>query len=285
MTDSRFSDEALDKRIENILHDKLGHFLEDISFRIGQAREVEARNLGQGSGKVYAEDLNLRDRHMITGYTMTNNSPSAGYVAWTDLHVVYNGTDTTITNGNSNKKYLWWSPTVTPTVLQSSDTKPVLGVGEVLLFTNTAGTHKVMLSDTNASLPSVLANGAVDTSSIIANAVTTNEIGPGAVTSTELGNNAVIAAKILDGAVTTLKIGNKAVTTTQLGDNAVTSGQLGGNAVTAGKIASGAINNSNVFVTGIVNSNAIGDQQVTTSKLPPGAVDATKLNVLRHFLF
>lgn len=214
----------LDQRIENILHDKLSHFLTDIDFRIKQAYEVTGRagNGAQVKGKVFAEDLNLIGRHMITGYTITNDSPSAGSIAWGDLHMVYSGQNYDIANGNTALKYAWWSSTVTPTVLQTSNTKPVLATGEVLLFMNNAGKAKVMLSDTNASMPSILSDGAVDTGAILANAVT----------GTQIIGNAITSNKISDGAIS--RAG-------QLGNNTVTNGSILANAVTGTEILAGSV--------------------------------------------
>ena len=256
---------SLDKRIERVLEDRLNHYLSDISFRISQAYDVESRADGAGR-KVYAEDLNLPGRAFLTGYVVTNNSPTAGSIAWADVHMVYNGTDTLITNGSTANMYVWWSPITTPTVLQTSNTKPVLANGEVLLFQNIAGTHKVMLSDTNASLPNVLANGSVDTGAIIAKAVTTTALNDNAVTSGQLANNAVIAGKINAGAINA----STAFTT-----GVVNSAALGPDSVISGKVADGAIDHSAIFTTGVVNAAAVGT----------GAVGPTKLNILRHVLY
>jgi hypothetical protein len=223
LTDT-FSSTELDKRIENILHDKLAHFLTDIDFRIQQAYDIVDRSVSTGiaKGKVYAEDLNLIGRHMITGYTITPNSPGAGSIAWANLHMVYNGTNYDITDGNTALKYVWWSSTTTPTVLQTSNTKPVLQTGEVLLFMNVVGVPKVMLSDTNASMPSILSDGAVDTGSILANAVG----------STQINANAITSAKLADGAI---------ARSTQLAANTVTNAAILANAITGTEILAGSV--------------------------------------------
>lgn len=266
----------LENKIEQILQDKFAHILEDISFRIGQAYELIGRTGEVASfGKVFAEDLNLQDRHFITGYTVTPNSPGAGQIAWLDLHIVYNGADNLITNGNTALKYAWWSPTTTPTVLQSSNTKPILAAGEVLLFVNNGGTPIVMLSDTNASLPKALADGAVDASAILANAVTSSAIMTGAVGSAQLGANAVTTPAIATGAVTSVGLGANAVTNTAIATGAVASAQLGANAVTAVAVANSAISRASQFVGGVVDASALGANAVTSVKLADGAVVRT----------
>ena len=266
---------SLEKRVENILHDRLGHMLADVDFRIQQAYSIAGRGAGHG-GTVYAEDLNIPGRHFMTGYTVTNNSPSAGYVAWTDLHMVYQGVDTLLTNGNSNKKYLWWSPTVTPTVLQSSDTKPTLAAGEVLLFMNTAGIHKVMLSDTNSSMPSLVADSTIDSDAINGRAIGQAQLGLLAVDSTILAGNAVTVGKINAGAI------NSA---TLFANTPVTSAVLATGAVIAGKIGAGGISASNQFAANVVDTNSIKPGNVTATEIANGGVTPSKLNILRHVLY
>lgn len=266
---------ALDKRIENILHDKLAHFLTDIDFRISQANAIVDRGTTAGAreGKVYAEDLNLIGRHFLTGYTITANTPAAGSIAWANLHVVYNGVDTTLTDGNTALKYAWWSPTTTPTVVQVSNTKPVLAAGEVLLFVNTGGTPKVMLSDTNQSLPSVLGDASVDSGAIIANAVTTAAIATNAVTSNELAANAVTAGQLADGAVTRVaQLAANVVTSAAIADNAITSTEILANAVTSAKVADGAVNRAAMLSGAIIGSTNVIANAITSAALADGAV-------------
>lgn len=315
----------LDQRIKSALKEILDPYLEDITFRIGQAYEVEARAAGGGRGTVFAEDLNLPNRHHITGYTVTNNSPAAGSIAWADLNMVYAGQKYAITNGNTALKFVWWSPTTTPTALQSSNTKPTLAVGEVLLFTNVAGTHKVMLSDTNASMPGVLSDGTVDSGSIIANAVTStaildgavttgkmpdnaittakintgavtaNELGSNAVTDTKIATGAVTGTKILDGAVGGTKITDGAIATAKLADGAVTTAKLPDNAITSTKILDGAVTSTELgsnavtsakLADGAVSTAAkLADGIVSATKVADGAVTATKMNIMRHMIW
>jgi hypothetical protein len=266
--------EQLENKIEEIVQRRFAHILEDISFRIGQQYELAARNAnGVGvTGKVFAEDLKLLDRHFITGYTVTANSPAAGSIAWTDLHIVYNGQNYDITNGNTAMKYAYWSPTTTPTVLLTNNTKPNLATGEVLLFMNNGGTPVVMLSDTNASLPKALADGTVDSGAILANAVTNAAIATGAVNSASLAANAVTTNAIASGAVTSTGLAANAVTANAIATGAVGTAQIGANAVTSGSIANGAIVRETQINTGVVGANSLAANAVTATKLADGAV-------------
>lgn len=250
--------------IREVVLAEAGHVLKDVEFRVGQAYEVERRTAAgepAGTGKVYAEDLAVM-RHQITGYTVTANSPTAGKIAWASVHVVYNGTDYTITDGNTDKKYAWFDATTSTTVLQVSDTKPTLTGNAALLFINNGG---VPLDVLNSSIAGAVMDNAVDSGALQANAVT----------STAIASNAVVAGKINAGAVNnsnifaqnvvnTNAIASGAVTTTELGAGAVTDVKLGDNAVTSAKIGAGA---------------------VIAGKIGVGAVTTAKLNVLRHLLY
>ena len=281
---NRRSNKSLDRRVENILHDKLAHFLDDISFRIGQQYELAARTNGTARGTVYAEDLHVKDRAFLTGYTLTNNSPSAGSIAWTDLHVVVDGVDYLITNGSTALKFVAFKKPATPPVGGAStalvsyafDAKPVLAEGDVLLFVNESGVARNMLSDTNATLPRVVATNSIDTDAIAANAVTSTEIGANAVTAGKINAGAINASNLFTGAI---------IPGANLVADSVTSTQLGNNAVTGNELASGAINNSNKFAANVVDSTAIKDSAVTALQLGTGAVSATKLSIMRHVMY
>jgi hypothetical protein len=308
MNDKLVTTDALEQKIDAILHDRFAHILEDISFRINQAYTLIERTATDATDKikVFAEDLNIKDRVYLTGYAVTNNSPVAGSIAWTDLHVVYNGADTTVTNGNTANKYVWWSA-ATPTVLQSNVNKPTLNPGDVLLFTNEGGTHKVMLSDTNQSLPIVVGNLSVDTGALQNKAVDGNKIDdltikagniaptaitagkiapsaidvanifkPGVIDNTAIGASAVGAGKLAAGAVSSsANFATNVVTNAAIAPAAITAAELSSNAVTSTAIAPGAIASSAQLATNVVTSGALVNN----------AVSASKLSIMRHLLY
>lgn len=268
---------AADVAVEKFL-EKIAPVLEDVSFRIEQAYEVASR-VDAGRGKVFAEDLNLLGKHFITGYAVTANSPSAGSIAWTDVHIVYDGTDFSIENGNTNLKFVWWSPITTPTKFQMSNTKPTLAAGEVLVFTNNSGQPLNMLSDTNQSLPGQVANGAIDSGAIIANAVGAAQLADGSVGSAAIGANAVVSGKIADGAVNRAGvIAANTVTSTQIADNAVVAAGIAANAVTAAKVADGAVSRAGVLAANVVTSASVANGAVSrAAQLGTDVVTSTQI--------
>jgi len=71
----------------------------------------------------------------------TNNSPSAGYVAWSSFVIRYQGTDYTVGATNSNRKYVYWNAGGTKTQLYGSDAiGDALGSGKFIVGYNESGT-------------------------------------------------------------------------------------------------------------------------------------------------
>lgn len=76
----------------------------------------------------------------LSGLTLTNNSPSAGYVAWSSFKLTYQGVTYTVSSGNSNNKYIYWKKSVSTTVLQTSATIPTNAPDMFIVVANFSGT-------------------------------------------------------------------------------------------------------------------------------------------------
>lgn len=68
-----------------------------------------------------------------------NNTPSAGYVSWSDFEITHQDVTYTITDGSSNKKYIWWDFS-TPTVFLGSNTMPTVTQNDCIVILNDSGT-------------------------------------------------------------------------------------------------------------------------------------------------
>ena len=139
----------------------------DVERRLAQAREIEqAIAIGTPRRSVHTEDLNVGFA-MIDGYTLTANSPGAGSIAWSSLHVVLLGVDYTITDGNTALKYAWFVKpgSGTSATLQVSNTMPTLGPQDALIFINNSGTPISVLESSvvYAVGPGVIGNAQLDT--------------------------------------------------------------------------------------------------------------------------
>jgi hypothetical protein len=242
-----------EQRLRDQMTTEFSHFLSDIEFRVSQAYEVARRN-GEAA-RLFAEDL-VSTKHQITGYTTTSGTPVGGFT-WASVKVVYNGVTYTTADGNclAANKYVWFIKPASgtgPVTLSQGATKPTLAAGDCLLFINNAG---VPISVLEATLPPVVADGAIGSSELQDNAVTQNKLLDSAVTNNKLAGS--IANTKLAGGITGTQLANNTITTTQVSTTAgFTGGQIADNAITNAKILDGA-----------VDSGSLADGSATASKL------------------
>lgn len=315
-------DLAIKKAVSDALKDSFATVLHDITYRIDSLMQVGLAQAGLPH-KVTSEMLNLA-MPILDGFAFTNNSPTSGYVAWTDCNVVYKGTKYSITNANSNKKYIYWTLATTPTAFQSSDTKPTLTVDDILIAVNNGGTYQMVIGEGRMVNGAIINDGTIGTTEIGSAAVTTAKIASsaitsgllasgavtsgalasGAVTSGAIASGAVGATAIASGAVGTSQLAASAVDNTKLAAGAVTSGAIAANAVTSAAIASGAVGSTQIasgavgstqiadgsvgsteIATGGVATGNLADSAVTAAKIGAGQIATDKLNVATHMLF
>jgi hypothetical protein len=160
--------------VERLLETVRGDFraaVADIERRLGQARELESSAMFATARSVHAEDLNI-GIPLTDGYNLTSNSPGAGSIAWSSLHVVLLGVDYKIADGNTALKYTWFVKPASYTsgvsadvVLQASNTMPTLGPQDALIFINNAGVPISVLESSVAYAvgPGVIGNAQLDT--------------------------------------------------------------------------------------------------------------------------
>jgi len=213
----------VEKVVERVIEQKFASVLHDIDYRIKVLYDAADRLSGAGD-KVGSRDLNLA-HHLLDGFTFTNNSPSAGYVAWAGCHIVYKGTNYTITDGNTNSKYIYWA-FATPTVFSTSATKPSLGVDDCLIGVNDGGTFYPAIVPGKLYHGSTFVNGTVGTNEIAALAVTTGLLADGAVSTAKIASGAVGSGQIAAGAVGTTQLADGSITTAKIGAGQVATDRL-----------------------------------------------------------
>jgi len=163
----------------------------DSERRLAQARELEDSAIRGTPRMVHAEDLNL-PFPVTDGYLLTANSPSTGYIAWSSLHVVLEGIDYLIADGNTNLKYAWFVKPASGTsvTLQTSNTMPTLGAKDALIFVNNSG---VPVSVLESSIAYAVGPGAVNSDALAADVK---------LTLTNLQNADIAIQGKLDGVIT-----------------------------------------------------------------------------------
>jgi len=73
---------------------------------------------------------------------ITDNSPSAGYIAWAGLVVTYKSVNYNVNDSNSNKRYIWWDLD-NPNDLQESDIMPTMTKDDAIIFINVNGSSRL----------------------------------------------------------------------------------------------------------------------------------------------
>lgn len=151
------------------LREEFQRAVADVEFRLAQQYELKRRMETGEMDRVYAEDI-VSTKHMLTGYTLTSNSPSAGSIAWSSLHIVYLGVDYTAVNGNTTNKFVWFVKpgSGTSVTLNTGNTVPTLGPDDQLLFINDGGVARVA----DNSVAYAVAPGSVGNTQLVDGAVT-----------------------------------------------------------------------------------------------------------------
>jgi len=239
--------------------------VEDVDYRIRVLK-------GLGYGLVGSQQLVIF-HHLLDGFTVTDNSPQVGYIAWSNLHIVYKGIDYTITDGNTNLKFAWWDYSVSTTTLQCQDTLPDTTDDDLIIFLNKNGIHATVPTTTCID-GSLIITESILAGALSANCVTSEKIYAGAVTEGKLGALAVTTAKVADGAVVTVKMADGNVTTTKLADGGITTVKMADGSVTTIKLTDG-----------VITTAKLVDGAVTGAKAAAGAFNASKLNLIEHILY
>jgi len=191
--------------------------VEDVDYRIRVLK-------GLGYGLVGSQQLVIF-HHLLDGFTVTDNSPQVGYIAWSNLHIVYKGIDYTITDGNTNLKFAWWDYSVSTTTLQCQDTLPDTTDDDLIIFLNKNGIHATVPTTTCID-GSLIITESILAGALSANCVTSEKIYAGAVIAEKIATDAVVASKIYAGAITTDKLDAAAITTAKIADLAVTNAKI-----------------------------------------------------------
>lgn len=112
-------------------------------------------------------------------YAVIANSPSIGFIAWSGVHIVYDGVDYPVTDGSTNKRFIFWQK-ASGGALQVSDTYPSLTIDDAIVFLNKGG---VPISVLNASstegdlvVPGTITSRAIATETIVADNIKTDAI-------------------------------------------------------------------------------------------------------------
>lgn len=188
-------------------------------------------------------------------FTISNNSPSPGYISWSGLHIQFAGETFAIANGNTDKVYAYWRPGY-PSNLVVSDAFPTLTANDCLVFLNKGGIAVVVPTSTVLD-GDLIVPGTVLANALAANSVTADKIAAGAVVAGTIAANAVGAEAIAAGAIVGEHIHGETITGDKLVMETITADKLAAGAVTAEKIEALAVTSAKVDVAELFASDAV----------------------------
>lgn len=192
-------------------------------------------------------------------YILNHQTPYAGSISWSNVHIVFDGVDHAIANGSTNLKYVYWSPSA-PTTLQATGEFPNLGAEDAIVFLNRDGVG-VSVLDSAITDGGLIVPGTITSTAIATGAITADHIMAGAINVDHLDANSISGDKLMFNTIEAINIASNAIETTHINAGAVTSDLIASNAITTGKIAAGA-----------VSAAQIAAGAITTDKLSIGAI-------------
>jgi hypothetical protein len=200
-------------------------------------------------------------------YILSHQTPTATSISWENVHIVYDGVDYPVADGNTNKKFVYWLKS-SPNVLQTSDTYPSLTIEDAIVFINSLGIGL-----------SVLESSVIEGSLVI----------PGTIQAGALAADSVSAENIVAGSITTDKIAAGAITANKIAAGAITAEKIAASSITADKIAVGTVKNllqTSNWTSADITPLEVGDND--TSMTPtiawkaPGAMSFGETVELKH---
>jgi len=137
--------------------------------------------------------------------TWTNNSDDgtedsqAGSVHWAGVKLVYKGVEYDITDGYTDKEYIWWDVSTSKIAFQVTDTRPTeIGDNDLLVAVNTNGIVTIYWNSTIVD-GGYLRAGTVEAQHIKARTITASEIKIETITVSEMDMTSVTLDTIGEG--------------------------------------------------------------------------------------
>lgn len=238
--------------------------------------------------------LNLEKDIVPQGLTFTNNSPSAGSVAWSSCVLTYQGETFVITAGSTANKYIYWDY-ATPTVFVTAAAAPTLVNDQFMVAINTSGTAYITYTDRIVpgeitdnhlstvdaaklfgTIPGTVSGTGARNFSELAGSILSGQIPATIITTAMIQLAAISTALIQDAAITNAKIGALAVDTANIAAAAITQAKIANLAVGTAQIIDAAIATAKIADAAILTAK-IADAQILSAKIADAAVGTAKI--------
>lgn len=230
---------------------------------------------------VLVDDISLpaTDVPFVTGFTFTDNSPTAGEVSWTAGTLTYEGTSYSIIAGHSSMKYTYWDKNSLPTMFhETNNLMDMTSIDKWIICYNDSGTVYPMLTGRPVH-GGIVIGETIGTEHLVDTAVTEDKLADLAVTLGKIAANAVGSSQLVDLAVIEGKIANSAVTSSALAAGSVVAGKIAALAVEAGSIAANAVT-ANEIAAGSISTEKLGALSISADQLAANCVTAGKIAAL-----
>jgi hypothetical protein len=227
-------------------------------------------------------------------YSLANQTPSTGHIAWTSVGIAFDGTVHQVANGSTSRRFVWWR-LAQPTVLQTGDVNPTLAAGDALVFINDGGVgisvldsaavHGGLIVEGTIAARAIAAGaisarhisaGAIEADAIAAYAINAEHLTVNAIQAQHITAGAIEADAIAAGAITADKIAARSITAGLIAAAAITATELAAGAITAAKLAAGAVTAAAILA-GTITATQIAANTITASEIAAGAITATEL--------
>lgn len=201
-------------------------------------------------------------------FTVLDNTPSAGCIQWSAVHMVYNGVTYAVADGYTNYTYVYWT-LANPNNFIVSNTFPNLGPDDAVVFLNKSGTHLTVPGATILD-GDLIVPGSIFASAIAANTITGAQIAADSITGTQIAAGAISASELAVGAVTANSIAANAVGASAIAADAVTATNIVAGSITGDKIAANTITANNMVAgtitaaSGVIANAAVGSAQISS---------------------
>jgi hypothetical protein len=152
-------------------------------------------------------------------YSILNQSPVNGKIAWSSVRIVYDGAEYLVADGNTADKFVYWVASL-PSALQTSAVFPTLAAQDCLVFLNNGGIATSIL-DASIVDGSLIVPGTVHAGALVANSITADQMAANSITGDEIAANSILAQHVVTNGITADKIDSRGLTIRDLAGNVI----------------------------------------------------------------
>lgn len=140
-------------------------------------------------------------------YTLSHNTPSTGYISWSDVDIIFDGVTYPVESGQTSDKYVYWLMS-SPLTLHTSKEYPTLSDEDCLVFINNGGAGLSVL-DATVMDGSIIVPGTIQGDAIMAEAIVGSHIAANAIVGVHIAGESITGDKIVANSITATQIDSR----------------------------------------------------------------------------